>query len=706
MKTMIRFILVLSLFSLLGMFNVADAAKVYVMGSPTVFPENNKELPVRIRIEDRPTYGYVLIELETTSAMHGICTNAPLNSTDISADLELLKSDNTGSDWSDLGTGVLKYKLPVSYTEKICEFTVNVRSWDYGAWGTLKATVYERTGTDANGNDVYKKAGSDIGTVPRDENNNHIADGWHNDFYPYKWQKGSSDAVPKEVHYNNTKKSGVKDYPYSVPKGADRQQTVDKETGPKGNGENGDGFTVFEEYRGFMTTQRATGYGYTLAGHIRTSPETKDVFYVIHSSMAAYGSSTASKHPTISFTEMHQKCVNDRFVEVWNTGLTAVISSTPATVGWINTNSDNIPDWEHVHALRIRNKSVHPGSSKTYGNAPVWKPSQYSMANIFLDTITADVQKNRIVDQNGVSFTLTEVVNHVIAHEIGHMVNLAHCSTACLTNYPATAAKPNNGCMMDPYTSEYSVRYSPTGEHYADYDLAGARKSPQAKDGAGRTEAPPDNGTPAEPTRSLTPSTGTYTATAGDSHTANFSTSSPYSSIYWYVKSPSDTSAYGTTVEIDQGDGSTTTADMTYTFPSDVSGDYTIMAYVYDSDNSVYEESYTVSISLPERSPETPAVPQTPGLAPTDGVYTTAPDQIHEATLVTETPYSSVYWYVKSPYGVGYGQNVEIDTGDGSTTTATMSYLCPWDSGEYTVTAYIYYETSISELSYTLTVGF
>ncbi len=44
MKTLIKVLFIFSLFSLLGMFNVAHAAKVYVIGSPTIFPKYNETL--------------------------------------------------------------------------------------------------------------------------------------------------------------------------------------------------------------------------------------------------------------------------------------------------------------------------------------------------------------------------------------------------------------------------------------------------------------------------------------------------------------------------------------------------------------------------------------------------------------------------------------------------------------------------------------
>ena len=278
----------------------------------------------------------------------------------------------------------------------------------------------------------------------------------------------------------------------------------------------------------------------------------------------------------LTFTKMHRVCVNDPFGKVWNDTLTRTKSGISKETGWINSNSDGIPNTHYVYAVRVEKRGTHPVKSSTFGNAYRSKPEKRSVVNIFLDAITT-AQQNDPEFQN---YTLTQMVNHVIAHEVRHAVNLGHCSTDCLTNHP-------NGCMMDPYTSKFSIGYAPTADHYADYDLVDPVKTPKAADPNGKyrqTTTPPDEGTPAEPTRSLTSSSGSYSAEAGDSHTANFSTSSAYSSVYWYVKTPSDTSAYGTTVEIDQGDGSATTADMTYTFPTGTSGNYQIMAYVYGGD--------------------------------------------------------------------------------------------------------------------------
>ena len=85
------------------------------------------------------------------------------------------------------------------------------------------------------------------------------------------------------------------------------------------------------------------------------------------------------------------------------------------------------------------------------------------------------------------------------------------------------------------------------------------------------------------------------TLSPGETIEAHFVADGPYSQVYWYVKAPGDT-GYGTEVEIDTGDGVATVASLSYTFPSDADGEYTITAYVYRSNQSVYEESYTVTV--------------------------------------------------------------------------------------------------------------
>lgn len=83
------------------------------------------------------------------------------------------------------------------------------------------------------------------------------------------------------------------------------------------------------------------------------------------------------------------------------------------------------------------------------------------------------------------------------------------------------------------------------------------------------------------------PSFGLFNAAPGDSHTAELTALNAYTSVKWFVKRPSQTGIW-TLIETDNGDGSSTTASLTYTFPSGVSGDYVITA-VYTDANTTEE---------------------------------------------------------------------------------------------------------------------
>lgn len=77
-------------------------------------------------------------------------------------------------------------------------------------------------------------------------------------------------------------------------------------------------------------------------------------------------------------------------------------------------------------------------------------------------------------------------------------------------------------------------------------------------------------------------------------------TDAPFYEILWYVAAQGET-GLGTNIEVDTGDGTTTNATFSYTFPSGAMhiGTYKITAYIYRWNQSVYEESYTVDVSLP-----------------------------------------------------------------------------------------------------------
>lgn len=76
-----------------------------------------------------------------------------------------------------------------------------------------------------------------------------------------------------------------------------------------------------------------------------------------------------------------------------------------------------------------------------------------------------------------------------------------------------------------------------------------------------------------------------------------------YSSVYWYVNTPWDSYDDGTlggNVETDTGDGTTNVASLSWTAPSGAmhTGDCVITAYIYRWDNTVYEETYTVTVDM------------------------------------------------------------------------------------------------------------
>ena len=108
--------------------------------------------------------------------------------------------------------------------------TVTITSYDWGAYGHLTATAI----LDNNEGEItaHVQGGEKYDlTIPKDDNGNHIADFW------------------EKTH-------------------AGGNAEADDDEQPHGNGDHGDGLSLYEEYRGFHVQGR----------HIWTNPKLKDIF--------------------------------------------------------------------------------------------------------------------------------------------------------------------------------------------------------------------------------------------------------------------------------------------------------------------------------------------------------------------------------------------------------------------------------------------
>ncbi|MDR3690939.1 MAG: hypothetical protein P4L46_16290 [Fimbriimonas sp.] len=281
-----------------------------------------------------------------------------------------LNSQKTG-DEDDLrldaqGTWVIDHQGSASGSSYTATFVVpddnvktvhiDVNATDYGGWGKLKVEVFM--------GGEWKEAkesttGKSTVNVPYDIDGNHIAD-----FYE--------------------KKFGVEGAPANE----------DKDSTPAGDGSrDGDGLTVYEEYRGFMEGGE----------HIRTNPKVKDLFLSDQSGgMAAAG---ADLFHAISGIEVHRKLTADEL------GGTRVINRNhkegphivdqhgiPITVGPAESDAEAI--------AADADKGFGPPVMTTHINVP--KGGKYSRA------ASGPVDKSA---EDNIS---------TIAHELGHCVGIRH----------------------------------------------------------------------------------------------------------------------------------------------------------------------------------------------------------------------------------------------------------------------------------------
>ena len=169
-----------------------------------------------------------MISLAGTSMEKGLCNNYPLNG---KMDFDLKIAED-----SKLTTHSFTHGQYAETRSSDNEIIITVNSHDFGAFGGLRVTAEFDDGTPSV--EAYVKGDKNANTlrIPFDENKNHIADAWEK-------------KIP-----------GI---------GADKGSMWDEDT-IHGQRYKGDGYTFYEEYRGFVTLD---------AWHIRTNPTKKDLFF-------------------------------------------------------------------------------------------------------------------------------------------------------------------------------------------------------------------------------------------------------------------------------------------------------------------------------------------------------------------------------------------------------------------------------------------
>lgn len=220
-------------------------------------PLNNKgnTLAFHVRITDKKS-GKEVTDLHPFSVRYlldhvshyqGYCMNYPE------------KGAAGNDDQPDLQWDSLYYKNNEHYTAKTATTLTSkdkegsrlgavITSYDYAAFGELSAHVH--LNDDDIDLEAHLKGSPDelVITIPKDENRNKIADKWEKDVSMYG---KTSDA------------------------------DFDEDAYPKNQRRNGDGYTLFEEYRGFKVENNLVpqdSHETFKNGHLRMDPNYKDIF--------------------------------------------------------------------------------------------------------------------------------------------------------------------------------------------------------------------------------------------------------------------------------------------------------------------------------------------------------------------------------------------------------------------------------------------
>ena len=358
-----------------------------------------------------------------SSKIKGICMNYPQEKDadtkpDLIFDSLLQKNPEKGQD--SYANDLLKSKKDSGEN-----FIAIVTSYDYGSYGSLKIKVTVQDDFGEEQKPIwahFKDDKRDTIFIPYDDNHNHIADEWEKQMGIFDKNLASNsddDDLPKDLN---------KDY-------------------------KGDGYTAYEEYRGFSEE----------AKHIRTDPTTRDVMVCnklknktdektgVEKNYHDRAEDGFALYKGVTGIEVHYKFRSEEFGRK--------ISTNPDQQKFIddsvkdtflydkvlnfndeNENGDEVDHSVDQHGILIVQSTSDEGACAAVpktGGDDIGPPGNYAFLYIAEDfdpsesgyaVTRADVSQNGNVtsNPNGKGKVITDYFSVTIAHEMLHCSNVPH----------------------------------------------------------------------------------------------------------------------------------------------------------------------------------------------------------------------------------------------------------------------------------------
>ena len=341
--------------------------------------------------------------LTDNSHYRGWCTNYPLKSDDETPDLRFDSNDPAKQFEKITETSATTIKTVQSKN-------VNLISYDYAAYANLNAEVTMEDGSKIETHiEDHSDAVSTI-TIPLDDNGNHIADAWE-------------------------KTNGIlsKGYP----------PTWDEDPKPAKQKRNGDGYTLFEEYRGFIVIKSVGNLppNGIKKEFIRLDPKTKDCFIYDADDLffKYYAPTNISK-------------INWHYVDMETFNYDKDLKDEDET-NWTNYNTPKEYYYAKQYAAFLY-LSESEGDANDAGGSTARKKTLTNLSGHFLDLriaikrsasvqqgINAFGPKTPCPDKAKANATAAQDLKQTVMHEIGHTIGISHHQPNGVHNYDAATKR-------------------------------------------------------------------------------------------------------------------------------------------------------------------------------------------------------------------------------------------------------------------------